>query len=125
MKFSNQWTLSDTKQPCAGISWMQGQRSSFLCFVDEQSAPIETSVSESVDGRRAYRRHMKKKVYFTETGAELARQFLSESVKYNVPEPIPEDDVIQHYWLENFANERISIILQVLTCQGIYLKCCL
>jgi hypothetical protein len=92
---------------------MQGQRSSFLCFVDQQSAPIETLVSESVDGRRAYRRHMSKKVYFTETGTELARQFLSESVKYDVPEPIPEDDVIKHHWLDDFASERISIILQV------------
>ena len=94
---------------------MQGQRSSFLCFVDQQPVPIETSVTEAIDGRRAYRRQMTKKVHFSETGTcDLARQFLSESVNYAVPEPTPEDDVIKHHWLDTFANERISIILQVM-----------
>ena len=42
----------------------------------------------------------------------MIRSFFGSTLGFRVPDPTPEDDVIQHTWLKTLQEERIAIIFQ-------------
>ena len=38
--------------------------------------------------------------------------FLGDQFDFDVPIPTPEDDVIQHHWLDELKKEKVLIVLQ-------------
>ena len=97
-----------------GLKWIQGQNASSLCFVEAQKEEISTSVREKVEGKRPWRREMFKTCRLTKSNqseSSIESTFLSNAINFNVPEPIPEDDVIKHTWLDDLEKENVSIII--------------
>jgi len=97
-----------------GLKWIQGQNASSLCFVEAQKEEISTFVREKVEGKRPWRREMFKTCRLTKSNqseSSIESTFLSNAINFNVPEPIPEDDVIKHTWLDDLEKENVSIII--------------
>ena len=97
-----------------GLQWIQGQNASSLCFVEAQKDEISTFVREKTEGKRPWRREMFKTCRLTKSDqseSSIETTFLSNAFNFNVPEPIPEDDVIKHTWLDDLEKENVSIII--------------
>ena len=115
---SNHWTMSnEEKQPISSLKWIQGQNASSLLFVEarpiNRAESPSVKVSESVEGRRPWRREMIKDCYVTNIDNEtLDCSFLSNTVDFVVPEPLPDDDVSEHTWLDELASEMVSVVVQ-------------
>ena len=59
----SKWRIShEQKQPLIGLKWIQGQSASSLLFIELDETELDAQVTECVDGKRAWRRHMSRNV---------------------------------------------------------------
>ena len=42
----------------------------------------------------------------------MCREFFCDALEFDVPEPTPEDDVVEHHWLEKIKAEKIALIVK-------------
>ena len=51
---------------------------------------------------------------YTEVCSEnsLNSEFFADGLDFRVPDPNPDDDVIEHVWLEELKSEKIGILVQ-------------
>ena len=83
------------------------------------------TVTESVEGKRPWRREMIKECHVTVSSSNndpdedadadadsLDSCFLSNSIDFNVPDPLPDDDVSNHTWIKELESEMVSVVIQ-------------
>ena len=59
----SKWRISrEQKQPLIGLKWIQGQSASSLLFIELDETELDAQVTEKVDGKRAWRRHMSRNI---------------------------------------------------------------